>query len=141
MSSVVEIPVDHLNEYPALSRLLVDLAGDARHVLFYGPMGAGKTTFIKDLCAVLGGADNFSSPTYSIVNEYKSEAGPLYHFDLYRLKDRNELLDIGVEDYLSSGNWCFFEWPELVEDLVDKAYVKVQIENAENNRFIRISKS
>lgn len=140
MSSVIEIPVDNLNELPGLSKLLVDFAGEARHFLLYGPMGAGKTTFIKELCLVLGSSDNFGSPTYSIVNEYKAGSGKIYHFDLFRLKTAEELMDIGIEEYLSSGNYCFFEWPEKVESLVDKGHLRIDIEPDGNNRYIRITK-
>lgn len=141
MSSVIEVPVSHLNEYPALSKLLVDFAGSSRHILFYAPMGGGKTTFIRDLCTVLGSGDSFGSPTYSIVNEYKAGENKLFHFDLYRVKDLRELHDIGLEDYLASGNWCFFEWPELVESLVDQKCVRVEMQPDGDNRYIRITKS
>lgn len=140
MNSVIEIPVDDLNELPGLSKLLIDFAGGTKHFLFYGPMGSGKTTFIKEICIALGSSDNFNSPTYSIVNEYNTVSGKIYHFDLYRLKTADELMDIGIEEYLSSGNYCFFEWPEKVESLVDKSHIRIDIEPAGNNRYIRITK-
>jgi tRNA threonylcarbamoyladenosine biosynthesis protein TsaE len=85
---------------------------------FTGEMGAGKTTFISIVCKLLGAADHFSSPTFSIINEYQSSLkGILYHIDLYRLKDTNEALSAGVEDCLFSGNYCFVEWPERATDL------------------------
>lgn len=85
---------------------------------FTGEMGAGKTTFISTVCKLLGAEDDFSSPTFSIINEYRSAShGALYHIDLYRLKDTQEVLSAGVEDCLFSGNYCFVEWPERAADL------------------------
>ncbi len=109
------------------ARQLLDFAGEVRIFLFRGEMGAGKTTLIKALCAELGSSDNFSSPTYGIVNEYSSTTGLIFHFDLFRLKHVGELLDIGIDEYLNSGSYCFFEWPELVQDLVTPPYLRVDI--------------
>ena len=91
---------------------------------FSGEMGAGKTTFISTVCKMLGAEDNFSSPTFSIINEYRSTSnGVLHHIDLYRLKDANEALSAGVEDCLFSGNYCFVEWPERATDLFPETTV------------------
>jgi len=112
---------------PAAGALLKEFPG-ARVFAFYGGMGAGKTTFIKALCAVLGVADIVQSPTFSIVNEYKTTAGDsIYHFDFYRIKKTGEVFDIGYEDYLYSGSYCFMEWPELIESLLPDDAVKVRI--------------
>ena len=93
-----------------------------------GPMGAGKTTFIQAICRQLGVKDNVSSPTFSIVNEYHTGSGePVFHFDLYRLRKPEELLDIGYEDYFFSGDYCFIEWPELAGMLIPAGAVKVEI--------------
>ena len=140
MNSVIEIPINNLNELPALAKLLIEFAGDLRHFLFYGPLGAGKTTLIKEVCSVLECEDNYSSPTYSIINEYHYPAGKIFHFDLYRLKNMVELMDLGIEDYLGSGSYCFFEWPQNVETLVNKNHLKIEIEPDGNNRYIRITK-
>jgi tRNA threonylcarbamoyladenosine biosynthesis protein TsaE len=99
---------------------------DSRIFLFYGDMGAGKTTLIKSLCKVLGSEDNITSPTFSIVNEY-SGPNKIYHFDFYRLKDQTEALDIGCEEYFYSGNYCFIEWPEKIPDLLPDNFIKIQI--------------
>jgi tRNA threonylcarbamoyladenosine biosynthesis protein TsaE len=95
---------------------------------FYAPMGAGKTTFIHTLCDHLQVTDHVSSPTFAIVNEYASSAGSLYHMDWYRLKDSSEAIDAGVEDILSSDNYCFIEWPEKAAELLPYGTIELQIE-------------
>lgn len=106
---------------------LLHFAGDTRVWLFRGEMGSGKTTLIKALCTELGSADDMSSPTFSIVNEYVYPQGRIFHFDLFRVKHIGELLDIGIDEYLASGSYCFFEWPELVQDLVEPPYLRINI--------------
>lgn len=104
--------------------------GDATVYAFYGDMGAGKTTFIAELCRVLGvDEDTASSPSFSLINEYRSDttAELIYHFDLYRLEDMGEALDIGVEDYFDSGALCLIEWPERIEDILPDDTVRVDI--------------
>ena len=87
---------------------------DNKVVLFYGEMGAGKTTLIKEICAQLGVTDGMSSPTFALVNEYHTkDNSTIYHFDLYRIKNIEECLDMGMEEYIQSGNYCFIEWPEI----------------------------
>lgn len=90
---------------------------------FTGNLGSGKTTFISALCHVLGSTDDISSPTFSIVNEYQSDKGTIYHFDLYRLKNMEEAMDIGFEEYIYSGNYCFIEWPEKVAKILPQHLV------------------
>ena len=90
-------------------------------------MGAGKTTLIKALCHALGSDDNITSPTFAIVNEYKSGADKLYHFDFYRIKDQTEAMDMGCEEYFYSGRYCFIEWPEKIPDVLPEHFVRVQI--------------
>lgn len=97
-------------------------------ILFHGPMGAGKTTLIKALAKKLGVTETTSSPTFSLVNEYKiNNLDNLYHFDVYRLKDESEALDFGIEDYLYSGNWCFIEWPDKIPNLLPDEYSEIFI--------------
>lgn len=110
-------------------------------LLFYGEMGAGKTTFIKAFCAVLHVEDTVSSPTFSIVNEYQYPQGIVYHFDFYRLKNQTEALDLGMEEYLDSGEYCLIEWPEKIPDLLPENYLKISIEvQPDQQRKLTITK-
>jgi len=107
---------------------LIQFAGDEKIFLFYGDMGAGKTTFIKSLCEALGVHEPVTSPTFSIVNEYSGTSARIYHFDFYRLKKQAEALDMGYEEYFYSGNYCFIEWPEKIPDLLPEHYIRVDIQ-------------
>ncbi len=98
-----------------------------RIFLLYGPMGAGKTTFVKHLCTQLKVKDSTSSPTFSIVNEYESPTGPIYHFDFYRIKDEQEAFDFGYEEYFYSGAYCFVEWPEKIPNLLPEEAKEIHI--------------
>ena len=103
-------------------------------LLFYGKMGVGKTTLIKEICKELGVKDNISSPTFSLVNEYKtSKNETVYHFDFYRIEDEEEAYDIGIEDYLDSNSWCLIEWPENVENLLPLESVAINLTMLDNN--------
>ncbi|MBQ0074390.1 MAG: tRNA (adenosine(37)-N6)-threonylcarbamoyltransferase complex ATPase subunit type 1 TsaE [Prevotella sp.] len=108
---------------------------------FYAPMGAGKTTFIKAICEELGVTDVITSPTFAIVNEYTDgDDAPVYHFDFYRIKKMEELYDMGADDYFYSGNRCFMEWPEIVEEALPEDIVKVTITvNPDNTRTVTIA--
>ncbi len=98
-------------------------------ILFNGEMGVGKTTLIKQLCKSLGITDATSSPTFSLVNEYQIPNGKkVYHFDFYRIKQETEALDMGVDDYLYSGNWCFIEWSEKIANLIPEEHSTINIE-------------
>mgnify|MGYP000153868841 CR=1 FL=1 len=130
----MEIRIPDLNSIDTAAEQFVNNMGNRRIFAFYGKMGAGKTTFIKAVCEELGVSDVITSPTFAIVNEYRSEiAGELiYHFDFYRIKKLEEVYDMGYEDYLYSGALCFIEWPELIEELLPGNTVKVTIEEIEN---------
>ena len=112
---------------PAAEKLLSTFPS-ARVFAFYGKMGVGKTTFIKVLCHYQGAVDIVQSPSFSIINEYKTRTGEsVFHFDFYRIKKIEEAFDIGYEDYFYSGSYCFIEWPELIEELLPEGTVKVSI--------------
>lgn len=99
----------------------------SKTLLFYGEMGAGKTTLIKELVKALGVHDIASSPTFSLVNHYESDQGPVFHFDFYRIEDETEAMDIGLDDYLDSGEWNLIEWPEKIENLLGENTQKLVI--------------
>lgn len=135
----MEIKIQSLEEIHEAARTFIREMGDNTVFAFYGKMGAGKTTFIKAVCECLGVEDVINSPTFAIVNEYRSETGELiYHFDFYRIKKLEEVYDMGYEDYFYSGALCFIEWPELIEEVLPGNAVKVEIEEAEDSsRVIR----
>lgn len=121
-------------ELPVLS--LLDAYPTARVFAFDAPMGTGKTTLIKELCAELGSEDVVNSPTFAIVNVYDSPKGEIYHFDCYRLKGPEEAMDMGAEEYLYSGNYCFVEWPDVIERLLPPDTVRVSIRQEGDKRVI-----
>lgn len=117
----------------AAARRILDLTVNEKIIAFYGAMGAGKTTIIKAVCGLLGAVDLVSSPTFTLVNEYKTEKGEsLYHIDFYRIRKKEEVFDFGIEEYFSSGSYCFMEWPELIEDLLPPETVRISITVGEN---------
>ena len=137
----MEIKIQSLESIHEAAREFIAAMGDNTVFALYGKMGAGKTTFVKALCEELGVSDVISSPTFAIVNEYRSdETGELiYHFDFYRIKKLSEVYGMGYEDYFYSGALCFIEWPELVEELLPGDAVKVTIEELEDgSRVIRL---
>lgn len=125
----MEIKIKSIEEIGEAATQFINEMGENTVFAFYGKMGAGKTTFIKAVCEQLGVEDVINSPTFAIVNEYvDGEGEPIYHFDFYRIKKEQEVLDIGYEDYVYSGHVCFMEWPELIENLLPEDAVKVTIE-------------
>lgn len=131
----------HIQSESEIDKLVDAFIQEARGVkvaFLYGDLGAGKTTFVKQLVKRLGSPDMASSPTYSLVNEYDVSEGKLYHIDLYRLDNEQEALEIGIEDYLYSGHYCMIEWPQVIEKLVDQA-VEIKITtNEDESRSVEI---
>ena len=123
----MNLEVNSLTALGSAAKALLSFAEEEKVFIFEGEMGAGKTTFIKALCAELGVEDVVSSPTFSLVNEYARDTGVVYHFDFYRIRDIREAYDIGYEEYFYSGHICLIEWPERIEELLPEHYIKVEI--------------
>lgn len=129
------------DQNPEIAARILSAFPNDRIFAFYGEMGAGKTTLIKDFCRVLGVKGNTSSPTFALVNDYKTESGKsIYHFDMYRIEDPSEAVRIGFEEYLESGNYCFIEWPEKIHNLLPPSFVQVRIQVTPEHRIISASK-
>ena len=138
----MEIRINNLQEIDYAARTFVKLMPGHRIFAFYGGMGAGKTTFIKAVCRALGITDDVTSPSFAIVNEYAmpQPEKSLFHFDFYRIKRLDEVYDIGYEDYFYSGQPCFLEWPELIEDLLPDNIVRISITvNQDESRTLKIN--
>ncbi len=134
-----EFHIGSIEQLSEVSDYLLSICNEADVVAFYGAMGAGKTTLIKNLCHRMGVTDEVNSPTFAIVNEYVTDKGQsVYHFDFYRIKKLEEAYDIGYENYFYSGNLCLIEWPELIEPLLPEKYIRVEIlpGMSENSRVI-----
>ena len=123
----MQIIINSTAALPDVAKQLLAFANGDKFFIFEGEMAAGKTTFIKAFCEALGVEDVVSSPTFSIVNEYESSVGLVYHFDFYRLKNLQEAYDIGYEEYFYSGAYCLVEWPSKVEELLPEEYIKIEI--------------
>jgi tRNA threonylcarbamoyladenosine biosynthesis protein TsaE len=133
----MKIVIKNKEGIPAAVHKLLKLTGNNRILAFYGAMGSGKTTIIKILCKTLGAIDIATSPTFTLVNEYKTVRGEfIYHIDFYRIKKREEVFDFGIEEYFSSGTWCLMEWPELIEGILPEATVRISIMVGENQERI-----
>lgn len=122
------ISINSIDELERGAEEFLKQIGDYKIIAFYGKMGAGKTTFIKALCKVLGVIDGVNSPTFTLINEYRSADGlPLFHFDFYRIEKPVEAFDIGIEEFFESGNLCLIEWPEKIEQILPPETLKVKI--------------
>ena len=138
----MNIEIAGIGQLPEVARKLLGEFPDERFFAFFGKMGVGKTTLIKEICAALGVEDNVCSPTFAIVNEYSDRKGePVYHFDFYRLKSVAEAYDIGYEEYFYSGCYCFTEWTEKIEELLPESYVRVEIEEQNGTRILKANKT
>lgn len=138
-----KIEIKNQEALPQAAKAFIENMGDDTLFAFTGKMGAGKTTLIAEICRQLGVSDDISSPTFAIVNEYRSDttAELIYHFDCYRLESNEEAEDMGIEDYFYSGALCFIEWPEKIEDFLPADAVEVHIEvNPDDSRTLTLEK-
>ena len=133
--------IQDINELPEVSKKILDFTFPNKKFILYGNMGVGKTTLIKALSLHLGVRDIVSSPTFSIVNEYiTSNEEKIYHFDFYRVNNEEEVYDIGYEEYFFSNSYCFIEWPDKIENLIEDNMIRVFITQENNNRIIKVNK-
>ncbi|MBS7332293.1 MAG: tRNA (adenosine(37)-N6)-threonylcarbamoyltransferase complex ATPase subunit type 1 TsaE [Weeksellaceae bacterium] len=133
----MEYTINGLEEISAVAQQIINQL-EYKLICFEGEMGAGKTTFIKEFVHLLGTNDEISSPTFSIVNEYDTNNGKVYHFDFYRLNDEEEALDFGIEDYFYSNAYCLMEWPSRVENLIPEEHHVITLENRDGIRFLTL---
>ena len=130
--------INNENELDFISKEIIENF-KSKVFLFYGEMGVGKTAFIKSICKNLNVLDVVSSPTFSIVNQYINDQDEfMYHFDFYRTNNKNEIFDIGYEEYLFSDSFCFIEWPERLDNLLPNKYLEIKMKLRDGNRLIRI---
>lgn len=135
---MIQVEVHSLDELDKVCHALADFVTENKVIAFHGEMGAGKTTFIKKFIQHLGGTDS-DSPTFALVNECPINDNEMaYHFDFYRIESEEEAFDMGFEEYLYSGNYCFIEWPERILNLLPNNYVKVCIEEKNKTRLFTI---
>ena len=129
VSSTKEVLCGSIEELDTVVNEIRDFSDGCLVWLLDGELGSGKTTLVKSICHSLGVEDNVNSPTFSIINEYRDRQGhPVYHFDFYRIKELSEAVDLGLEEYLNSGNLCLMEWPSLIEPVLPETNLRIQIE-------------
>ncbi|MBC8266746.1 MAG: tRNA (adenosine(37)-N6)-threonylcarbamoyltransferase complex ATPase subunit type 1 TsaE [Flavobacteriales bacterium] len=127
-----------VEELDEIAKSLIKVFKNKKKIVFFGEMGVGKTTLIKSICKVLNVQDIVTSPTFSVVNEYQTINGEVvYHFDFYRIKNQEELFDLGLEEYIYSDNYCFVEWPEKAEELLGNDFVQISITKNKDYRIIK----
>ena len=128
-----------ITEIDKVSKIIIELIKQKNKVLFSGPIGSGKTTLIKNVMHKLGFNEHVSSPTFSIINEYALDYKMIYHMDLYRIKKKDELYEIGFEEYLRNGNLCLIEWPEIAIKMIEKDFIHIKLkEISKTKRSIEI---
>ncbi|MBK8806851.1 MAG: tRNA (adenosine(37)-N6)-threonylcarbamoyltransferase complex ATPase subunit type 1 TsaE [Bacteroidales bacterium] len=132
--------IEDISKIDSVAEQFLKEIGEAKVIAFYAGMGVGKTTFIKSLCEKLSVVDTVTSPTFAIINEYYTQSNEVvYHFDFYRIKMIKEVVDLGIDDYFFSGNFCFIEWPEKVEQVLPEHTLRVEITESPNgNRIISL---
>ena len=134
----MEFIINSLDEIPEVANKIINKL-QYKLITFEGEMGAGKTTFIKEFVKALGTNDDVSSPTFSIVNEYETDSGIVYHFDFYRLNHEEEALDFGIEEYLYSNQYCLMEWPNKIVNFIPDEHHTITIENVDGVRHLNFN--
>lgn len=134
----MEFIINSLDEIPEVANKIINKL-QYKLITFEGEMGAGKTTFIKEFVKALGTNDDVSSPTFSIVNEYETDNGIVYHFDFYRLNHEEEALDFGIEEYLYSNQYCLMEWPNKIANFIPDEHHTITIENVDGVRHLNFN--
>ena len=137
----MEVVIKSIKELPGVAEDILKKYKDYKIFFLYGNLGAGKTTLVQAFCKQLGIKEPVTSPTFAIIQEYKTGKGQVYHLDLYRIKNHAELEEIGIQEYLESGSYCFIEWPQLLEDFIEQPLVKVEIiamQNEKRNIKLRV---
>ena len=134
----MEFIINSLDEIPEVANKIINKL-QYKLITFEGEMGAGKTTFIKEFVKALGTNDDVSSPTFSIVNEYETDSGIVYHFDFYRLNHEEEALDFGIEEYLYSNQYCLMEWPNKIANFIPDEHHTITIENVDGVRHLNFN--
>lgn len=134
----MEFIINSLDEIPEVANKIINQL-QYKLITFEGEMGAGKTTFIKEFVKALGTNDDVSSPTFSIVNEYETDSGIVYHFDFYRLNHEEEALDFGIEEYLYSNQYCLMEWPNKIANFIPDEHHTITIENVDGVRHLNFN--
>jgi len=134
----MEFIINSLDEIPEVANKIINQL-QYKLITFEGEMGAGKTTFIKEFVKALGTNDDVSSPTFSIVNEYETDNGIVYHFDFYRLNHEEEALDFGIEEYLYSNQYCLMEWPNKIVNFIPDEHHTITIENVDGVRHLNFN--
>ena len=138
----LEIKYHSINELPEISKKIIDFAGSIKVWLFYGEMGIGKTTLIKEICKCMGVNSSVTSPTFNLVNEYiTSSSKKINHFDFYRIENEVEAMDIGYEEYFYSGNLCLIEWPDNIPNLIPGVYLKIVMSKESELRKIHLTRN
>lgn len=135
-----KLVLKQLDELPIIAEKILNFDSNCRVFTFYGELGSGKTTIIKAICEYLHVVDQTSSPSFNILHEYRTkQEEPVYHFDFYRIKKLEEVFDLGFESYINGENYCFIEWPEMLDDLLDMKHVKVKIDVDHGHRLLMLS--
>jgi tRNA threonylcarbamoyladenosine biosynthesis protein TsaE len=140
MKTMTTMEITSVDELDSVAKELLEFAGDQKIIALFGEMGSGKTTLVRKMCQLLGAKENVSSPTFSLINEYKDKNGKsIFHFDFYRIESEKEAVDIGCEEYFDSNSLCLIEWPEKILNLLPHPYVKVVIRVFDTTRNFSFS--